>query len=133
MRSVQTRDSAHVRTDGASLAGVAAKGTIASWSFRRLDIPHSPSCVTFAPRELPRFIATTYALTPADPALRFPVEHEHRSPQSAGLPESCIAPSDHSNSNHPPSPLEHRSGFGPGSTARYRPLTIRTPQGCSVI
>ena len=73
-----------------------------------------PSCVVhsstflrpFAPPELPGFVATMDSLTPERPVLR-----AHRRTVNAvlnrpGLLASWIKPSDHSVSNHPPSPLE---------------------------
>ena len=57
------------------------------------DFTSSTFLRPFAPRELPRFTATTDALTPARPALRLPLtrrlwQHEHRPDCRAGLPAS---------------------------------------------
>ena len=58
-----------------------------------------PSCVPFAPRELPRFFATTDALTSSREALR-PARGMNTVLSQADLPASCAWPSDRSVSNH---------------------------------
>ena len=61
----------------------------------RLAITSSIFLEPFAPPALPGFIATMVPLTPAGRSGLLP---------SAGLSASCTEPSDHSVSNHPPSP-----------------------------
>jgi hypothetical protein len=64
MRSVHTHRFAQSATVGGDPAGVAANGTVAGLDSLRAVISHPLSCVAFAPRALPRFIATMHALTP---------------------------------------------------------------------
>ena len=76
MGFVQTLRFAHVRTDGGSPAGVAENGTLVGlgtlvgFESLRLFIPHPLPIRPFAPPELPGFLATMDALTPARRALR---------------------------------------------------------------
>jgi len=84
------------RPAGSSLAGRWVRSALCSphGHWRRLCL-HRPvlSVSTFlralAPRELPRFIATTHALTPARPGSSALFTHEHRLVRRAGLFDSC--------------------------------------------
>ena len=106
MRSVHTQRFAQSTTDVGVPAGVAANGTVAGWVSLRAVISHPPSCVPFAPRALPRFVATTDALTPVRRLFvhALPVEPglRHMNTVLSVQVSLChaIEPSDRSNSNH---------------------------------
>jgi hypothetical protein len=70
MRSVQTAGSTHTHRARMSPACIALADTCAGCVSRRMSFTLPPPCAAFAPRALPRFIATMRALTPVRLALR---------------------------------------------------------------
>ena len=77
-----------------------------------------PSCVPFAPWELPRFIATTDALTSSWAALR-PSRGMNTVCSQADLPVSCAWSSDRSVSNHLRI-VQRSRGISPGRSLNAR-------------
>ena len=108
MRSVQTDGSAHPHRERTSPTCFSRHRHCRRAVARSLIHSASISLHPFAPRALPRFIATTDALTPERPVLRVLIRgSERRACFRSGLLASRIKPSSRSASNHllsPPGP-----------------------------